>query len=255
LNRPDEKLYRTGEFALKSGVTVRTLRYYDSEGLLKPFCYSQSGHRFYNEMDFYRLEQIQTLKFIGLSLRDIKEIIKNGRGDIQRSLKAQKEAIREKINHLEIVVKAIDRADESINIENRLDWQRFAGIIRAIHMEKKYDWFEKFHTKEQLDSLAQRKFTEEDQIAVSKAWADLYEDVRKNMDKDHKSPEVQELAGRWLNLVNQFTGGDPGLETNLKKAYEHINEAPCELREEFQKQQDIFAFMQKAVEVYKSINK
>ena len=50
--------YRTGEFARKASVSVRTLRYYDRLGLLSPSTYSEAGYRLYTDQDFPRLQQI-----------------------------------------------------------------------------------------------------------------------------------------------------------------------------------------------------
>ncbi len=68
-------LFRARDFAERAGVTVRTLHHYDRLGLLKPSRYTQSGHRLYGEGELARLQQIVTLKFIGLPLKQIKELL------------------------------------------------------------------------------------------------------------------------------------------------------------------------------------
>ncbi|WP_346889892.1 MerR family transcriptional regulator [Clostridium sp. UBA1056] len=59
---------KIGEFARKSGVTVKTLLHYDKIGLLHPSSKTEAGYRIYCDKDFIKLQQITTLKFIGLSL-------------------------------------------------------------------------------------------------------------------------------------------------------------------------------------------
>lgn len=66
---------KISEFAKKAGVTIKTLIYYDKIGLLKPLKKNNSVYRVYCEKDFLRLEQIATLKFIGLSLKEISKIL------------------------------------------------------------------------------------------------------------------------------------------------------------------------------------
>jgi DNA-binding transcriptional MerR regulator len=68
-------MYRVSDFAEKAGVTVRTLHHYDRLGLLKPSGRTEAGYRLYGERDFARLQQIVTLKFIGLPLRQIKDLL------------------------------------------------------------------------------------------------------------------------------------------------------------------------------------
>ena len=62
-----------GEIAKKIGVTVRTLQYYDKEGLLSPSAESEGGRRLYTDKDLVTLHQITSLKSLGFSLDDIKQ--------------------------------------------------------------------------------------------------------------------------------------------------------------------------------------
>ncbi len=85
--------FTVGEFAKKAGVTLRTLRYYDKIDLLKPSSYNEAGHRLYSKEDFPKLQKILTLKFIGLSLDEIKDIMTEDLkdNDFKKSLKNTKE--------------------------------------------------------------------------------------------------------------------------------------------------------------------
>lgn len=142
MNKNDKDLFNIGEFAEKAGVTLRTLRYYDNIGLLKPTCYSEAGHRLYSKQDFPRLQQILTLKFIGFSLDDIKKIVKydinheENHENFMKSLGIQKKIMYERIQHTFMVIKAID---EVINVESKeeISWDKFANIINVINSNKK----------------------------------------------------------------------------------------------------------------------
>lgn len=61
-----------GEVAKKMQSTVRTLQYYDKEGILSPSAESEGGRRMYTYKDIVKLHQIQSLKYLGFSLDDIK---------------------------------------------------------------------------------------------------------------------------------------------------------------------------------------
>lgn len=61
-----------GEVAKKMNVTVRTLQYYDREGLLSPSAISEGGRRLYTDKDIVTLHQILSLKHLGFTLNDIK---------------------------------------------------------------------------------------------------------------------------------------------------------------------------------------
>jgi DNA-binding transcriptional MerR regulator len=58
-----EKKYSIGEFAKLTGITERTLRHYDQTGILKPFNYTEHGHRVYNNRSIVQLQKILVLKF------------------------------------------------------------------------------------------------------------------------------------------------------------------------------------------------
>lgn len=66
-----------GQLAKRTGVTIRTLRYYDKIGLLIPTDYKEGGHRLYSLEDLSRIQQIQSLKFIGLSLKEIADLLES----------------------------------------------------------------------------------------------------------------------------------------------------------------------------------
>lgn len=67
-------LYTSGQFAKMAHVTVRTIRYYDKQNILKPTYITDYGARYYSQQDFVRLQQILLLKYLSFSLDDIKEL-------------------------------------------------------------------------------------------------------------------------------------------------------------------------------------
>ncbi len=66
--------YSSGEFARMAGVSVRTIRFYDKQNILKPSYVKPSGARFYTDSDLARLQQILLLKYLGFSLDDIRMV-------------------------------------------------------------------------------------------------------------------------------------------------------------------------------------
>jgi DNA-binding transcriptional MerR regulator len=67
--------WKVGELAKITGLTVRTLRFYDQIGLYSTSCHSDSVHRLYTESDITRLQQILSLKELGLTLDEIKAFL------------------------------------------------------------------------------------------------------------------------------------------------------------------------------------
>ena len=113
-----------GEVAKKMGVTVRTLQYYDKEGLLSPSAESEGGRRLYTDKDLIRLHQIISLKSLGFSLDDIKErlISLETPADVANALTEQADDIRQKIEQLQASLSAIEqlKAEVFTNADGQL---------------------------------------------------------------------------------------------------------------------------------------
>lgn len=142
--------FTTGEFAKKAGVTIRTLRYYDKIGLFKPSKLSDNGNRLYTTEDFARLQKILTLKFIGLSLEEIADIIKydiNDR-DFKKSLEIQKEFMGQKVKHMHMVMEAIDETLSMIESGSEVNWNKFINIINVLNLNK--SWHEQYENASNL---------------------------------------------------------------------------------------------------------
>src|SRR5438105_224203 len=86
----DQQFYHIGQFASKASVSIRTLRYYDSVGLLAPSHYTEAGYRLYTSEDLVSLQQILALKFLGFSLEEIKCCLQAGPKGLPEVLAQQK---------------------------------------------------------------------------------------------------------------------------------------------------------------------
>lgn len=126
---------RIGEFARKSGITVKTLLHYDKIGLLQPFSKTEAGYRIYCDEDFIKLQQITTLKFIGLSLEEIRQLINEEGQNIECIIRIQTKALEEKKNHIETVITALNKAERQIQNNSFLDVQQLIEIIKITNME------------------------------------------------------------------------------------------------------------------------
>ena len=129
--------YSSGEFAKKANVSVRTIRYYDQQNILKPSLLTDEGVRFYTDSDFTRLQQILLLKYLGFTLDDIRNMT-IGDSDyhvLKNSLELQKRMIQDKIAQMQLVCKAIEETEDSINEGKGIDWSNMLEIIHLTNME------------------------------------------------------------------------------------------------------------------------
>jgi len=244
----DQGLYHTGQFAEKASVSVRTLRYYDSVGLLCPAEYTEAGYRLYTDSDLSRLQQILALKFLGFSLEEIRHCLRVGPTSLQESLAQQKAMMRERREQLDTIIAAIDETEKLLaeNTVNTDDWEPIVKVISVMHMQQTNDWRKKYLTEEQLKAMEElskkhyteeqrqliaergKNWTEEDQIRATRQWSEVGTELKRLIASGSApdSPEAQTLVQKWQALVQGFTGGDPGILQGLKNLTSDVRSRP-----------------------------
>ncbi|MFD0277441.1 MerR family transcriptional regulator [Kitasatospora sp. NPDC127111] len=100
--------WRIAEVARMSGVTARTLRHYSEIGLLRPAWIGLNGHRYYEEGELLRLQQILVLRELGLGLREIGGILSK-QADQLESLRAHHQRLVEERKRLDILTRTVAR--------------------------------------------------------------------------------------------------------------------------------------------------
>lgn len=130
--------YSSGEFARMAHVTLRTIRYYDKQNILKPSYVTEAGARFYTDEDFARLQQILLLKYLGFSLDDIREMTIDDTDYhfMLNSLKIQLKLVRDRIEQMQLVESAIQDTAELIRQQHSIDWSQMLNLIHLTGMEK-----------------------------------------------------------------------------------------------------------------------
>ncbi len=209
---------RVGELAKRTGLSVRTLHYYDEIGLLKAPRRANSGYRLYGDAEITRLQQIASLRQLGFSLEEIREILARPGTSVAQIVRLHLERVKQQItemNQLRQRLESIDRglyANGSVTAETLLETMEVMNRV------------EKYYTPEQLETLRQRReqIGEEHIKAVEAEWPELIAKVRAEYEKGTppSDPKVQAMAKRWMELVNEFTGGDPGIARSVQRVWE-----------------------------------
>lgn len=100
------------QVAKLTGVSIRTLQYYDEIGLLKPSKLTTSGYRMYDENALQTLQQILFFKELGFPLKEIKEILEKPDFDRISAFKKQKELLLLKRNRLDRLIQLLERLEK-----------------------------------------------------------------------------------------------------------------------------------------------
>jgi DNA-binding transcriptional MerR regulator len=205
-------VWKIGELARRTGLTVRTLHHYDEIGLLSPAERSDGGHRVYDEADVQRLYRIVSLRSLGFPLDAIAQALDSQAFD-------PKTAVDDHLRRLEAqIAQEQQLLDKLRTLRQRLDADDFLTTIEEITMRERY------YTPEQLDQLEQRRQAlGEDAIKdVEREWGEIFATLKQEMESgtDPADPRLRPIGERSRELLDMFTGGDPGIQASLKRMYE-----------------------------------
>lgn len=216
-----ERPFRIGELAEKTGLTIRTIRYYEEIDLLHPAKRSEAGYRLYGRNELERLQKIRSLKYLGLQLGEIKDCLKDRRLNLKQVIRQQMEQVRAEIELASELYRRLEA------ITNHLESNGNPTVDELLQIHKTMTIYDKYYTKEQLEYLEQRrkKIGDERIQEVQQEWKELIRLVREEMEKgtDPKSETMQQLVTRWEGLIREFTGGNPEIRKSLANMYSHEN--------------------------------
>lgn len=147
-----QDFYSSGAFAHKAHVSLRTIRYYDKIGLLKPTRVEDNGRRYYTDEDFTRLQQILTFKMLGFSLEDIKAMTISApdKDTLQKSLSTQLSLVRMQKSQLAQMEQALLEADTFLNNNEQLDMNHMVNLIHLSNA--KHTLQEQYKTSQNIDA-------------------------------------------------------------------------------------------------------
>lgn len=193
------------EFAEFTGVSVRTLHYYDEIGLLAPALVDQhTGYRYYDENSLLRIQEILFYRELDFSLKHIKEILSSPNYDKNKALKEQKHLLTLKKERLERLILAIDDAGKGETVMKAFDNSEFE-TYKAEAQEK---WGK---------TEAYREHAERTKDYSKEKWNDLAEGMDRIM------------AGFALCMKKGETPSSPEAQNLVKALQGHITENyyPC----------------------------
>ncbi len=209
---------RVGQLARRTGLSVRTLHYYDEIGLLSPSRRGESGYRLYGEPEIARLQQIASLRQLGFALDEIREILTSPGISVRQVIELHLMKIGEQIAAMERLRQRLDAIARGLRANGTVTTEALLETMEVMNR------MEKYYTSEQLEMLKQRReeLGDEHIRAVEAEWPQLIAQVRAEYEHgtDPADPTVQALAKRWMELVREFTGGDPGITQSVQRVWQ-----------------------------------
>ncbi len=123
--------YSIQKLAALSGVTTRTLRYYDQIGLLKPLRISSSGYRIYGPEQVDRLQHILFFRELGLPLEEIDRILSQPDYDRRQALESHRQALLARRQQLDVLIENLTKTIEQEEGKRKMsDREKFAGFMK-----------------------------------------------------------------------------------------------------------------------------
>lgn len=129
--------WKVGEIAKLTGLTIRTLRFYDQIGLFSPSDQTDSGHRLYTESDISRLHQILSLKELGLALEEIKSLLAQEHCSPIEIVSIQIASLKDKIKIQQKLLEELEHVSTLMHMKEPLTVDDFTKVL--VMMKKSHD--------------------------------------------------------------------------------------------------------------------
>jgi DNA-binding transcriptional MerR regulator len=240
---------KVGELANRTGLTVRTLHHYDAIGLLKPSLHTEVGHRLYTAGDVARLQQALSLRQLGFSLDEVRACLDRPDFSPLDVIRLHIARLREQIELQRRLCEGLEALAASFNGAEEVSAEVFLQAIEVMTMIANY------YTPEQLESFRKRHEAAaaagiDDVQQGTAAWQDLFAQLKVEMERgtDPADPRAQALEKRRQALVDAVTGGDKGIEQNLKRLWTEQGDKLCA---QYGIEPKVYAYLGKVIEAAK----
>ncbi|CAH1205898.1 MerR family transcriptional regulator [Paenibacillus sp. JJ-223] len=141
--------WKVGDLAKLTGLTVRTLRFYDQIGLLSPSAATESGHRLYDDDDLSRLYQIISLKELGLSLDEVKAALTGPGIDPLEVVDMQIERVQEQIRRQQKLLDQLRHVSKLMKGKQQVTVDDFTTLLQAMKNDYEKPILNRQHSWEQ----------------------------------------------------------------------------------------------------------
>ena len=187
------------EVSKLTGVSIRTLQYYDNIGLLKPAEYTESGYRLYDDVALERLQQILLFRELEFPLKDIKDIVNRSDFDKDKALEQQIGLLELRKEHIENLISMCH--DLKKRGVKHMDFSAFdSSKLDEYAKQAKEQWGTTPEYKEYAEKNKGR--SKKDEEGVMKDFMKVFEEFGTMKEKDPASAEVQGQVKKLQGFIN-----------------------------------------------------
>lgn len=218
--------YTVAKLAKISGVSIRTLHWYDEVGLLKPAYHGANGYRYYEEEQLLTLQQILFFRELGFELKQIESILKRSDFDRMAALSSHRTVLQKNMERTKELIKTIDKTIEHIKGTKKMkDHEIYLGFSKEKQSEYQNYLINRFgeNAKASIDeSLANFKNLSKEKFEQSKKeWDEICKDLVKQQKNKASadSSEVQKIIQRHYDWLKGYWTADRHSYAQLGEQY------------------------------------
>ncbi|MCC3863738.1 MerR family transcriptional regulator [Terrisporobacter petrolearius] len=251
-----KRYFSIGEIANLTGVTIRTLQYYDNIGLIPLNKELTNGRRYYEEKDITKLQQVLFYKSLGLPIKEIKELVVEAVTveQVTDVLQKQKQIFYQKLNDMKMSISLIDASLKNLERNQALISGELVQLMSTLNKDIIFEYKNVHYDEKTDDVLISHYEKTEEVIETYWKWKALVVEAVAHIINgvDPKDRQGQDFAKRWMEMVALVTGGRLELLEAHKVAYENRNQWPEEDRRLMEFADE---FIDKSVESYLTVEK
>lgn len=208
---------RTKELADIAGISVRTLHYYDTIGLLSPEIDRENGYRNYSDQDVSTLQQILFFRQLNFKLTQIKDILNSPKYHQTEALLEQKDIILKEQTRLNNILKLIDKTIQAERGEITMtNEEKFSGVDfshNPYEQEAREKWGDE--KVEQANQNLKKMGAKE----AEREFDEIYTQLADLRHLDPESDAAQHEIGKWYDFLNKVGEYTPEMFKNLGEMY------------------------------------
>jgi len=234
----------SGELAKRFKISIRTIRYYDQIGLVRPSKLGEGGKRLYSAEDCLVIEKVILLKSLALPLQEIKKIIKDQ--SIETILIAHKTSLEDQLVNIQKSIAQTTSLLHILRLEGTINWEDLISLILPLQQSRNWDSYFSMEEQETLDESLPK--IEKDTLSTKK-WINLIKRIELCLQKDiSPSSEQAKLIMEDMEILSEEAfQGDQNLVNKFwevrrsKESSSELNLYPIK--------QEIIDFIEKAYSV------
>lgn len=246
-----EKSYSIGEIANLTGVTIRTLQYYDNIGLV-PLKKHPNGRRYFTNRDLTKLQQVLFYKSLGLSIKDIKRFVVDVVESEQISLvlEKQRDMLYQKLNDIKTSISFIEASLISLEKKGSFPLEIIRLII-SLNKDTVFKYKDVSHEQKVKQVITKHYDSDGKILDIYWDWKSFVLEAASLIlnGVDPQSEQGQKFAGKWNKLIQRMTSGNQELLEAFKSSYDNRDLWPEEDRRLMEFADD---FIDRATKIYLS---